>query len=367
MDIIGLIFLPVILLLGIITSYQDIKYGKIKNKWIISAIIYALVAYIFVTVIYKISNISINYNYFVDVIINLFIACLAGFLLWNFKFWSAADGKLFIAYSALLPLTLYSNFYIKYFPSFIIAINTFVPFLIFALFIFIMNTKDQSKNLSTEFKKTKKSEILILPLNIFWIMWIPILIGFLKVNIDFLTSLIIVMILAIGLQKLFNKKIILVSLFLCILRILFDRTVFTQVFLKQFIIYSLFIIAIFFIIKFSSVMFIHNVKISQLKPGMVLVGKIGKKDKKYTLLESGELNNYKKQDLLSVNLEAEGLTIQDINKIKKLQEQGKLNFSSARVHQTLPFAPFIFFGVLLTLIAKGNFFIFLKAILTKSL
>ena len=366
MDIIGLIFLPAILLLGIITSYQDIKYGKIRNKWIVFSIIYALIAYIFVTAIYKISNIPLNYHYFIDVILNIFIACLAGFLLWNFKFWSAADGKLLIAYSALLPLTLYSNFYVKYFPSFIILVNTFVPFLIFALFLFL--TKAKSLELK-KVKNTKKSEFAILFLNLFWILWIPKLLGLLKINLDFLTSLIIVMALAIGLQKLFKKKIILISLFLCILRILFDSTIFTLAFLEQFLIYSLLVIVIFFVFKFSSAMFIKNVPLAQLKPGMILIGKICRKGKKYIIIEQEEekLNQFKKQDLLSVNLEAEGLTIQDINRIKKLQKQGKLGFSGVRVHQTLPFAPFLFFGVLLTLIAKGNFFLFLKLVLTKSL
>ena len=30
-------FLPMILFLGIVTSYEDIKFGKIRNKWVISA------------------------------------------------------------------------------------------------------------------------------------------------------------------------------------------------------------------------------------------------------------------------------------------------------------------------------------------
>jgi len=362
MDIIELIFLPAIILLGLITSYQDIKFGKIKNRWIILSIIYSLISYTIIMMIYKLSNNLLNYSYFTDVILNLLISCLVGFLLWNFKFWNAADGKLFIAYSALLPLSLYSNFYVKNFPSFVILVNTFVPFLIFALFIFIIKAKEQVNNLHKELKKTKKNELLILPLNIFWIMWIPKLLTFLKINLDFLTSLVVIMGLSISVQQLFKKKIILVSLFLCILRIMFDKTI-NLASLEQFLIYFLLITVIFFVFKFSSAMFTKSVKISELKPGIILLGEIYKKGKKYIILESRELMLGKKKDLFSINSEAEGLTEQDINRIKKLQKQGKLSFSSLKVHQTLPFAPFIFLGVLLTLIAKGNFILFLISIL----
>ena len=37
-------FLPMILLLGIVTSYEDIKFGKIRNKWIILALAYSIAA-----------------------------------------------------------------------------------------------------------------------------------------------------------------------------------------------------------------------------------------------------------------------------------------------------------------------------------
>ena len=40
------LFLPAILFLGATTSYEDIKHGKIRNKWIISAIVYAAIVYI---------------------------------------------------------------------------------------------------------------------------------------------------------------------------------------------------------------------------------------------------------------------------------------------------------------------------------
>ena len=43
-DFLSLLLLPVIIILGIVTSYQDIKFGKIKNKWISLALIYSFMA-----------------------------------------------------------------------------------------------------------------------------------------------------------------------------------------------------------------------------------------------------------------------------------------------------------------------------------
>lgn len=35
-------FLPMVLFLGIITSYEDIHSGKIRNKWIIAGFVYVI-------------------------------------------------------------------------------------------------------------------------------------------------------------------------------------------------------------------------------------------------------------------------------------------------------------------------------------
>ena len=55
------------------------------------------------------------------------------------------------------------------------------------------------------------------------------------------------------------------------------------------------------------------------------------------------------------NVTAEGLTKKDVNKLKKLEK--KLGFEHLRIYKTLNFAPYMFLGVLLTIIFKGNLFI----------
>lgn len=355
------IFLPAILLLGIITSYEDIKFGKIKNKYIIAALLYTLVAYIILILFFYFKSIPIRVSYLSDLGINFIIALVLGYFLWYAKLWSAADGKLFIAYSALVPLTAYSNSYIRYFPSLTLLVNTFVPFFIFAFFVFLVKIKRLGEGL----KKVKKKELYLLFLNIFWVLWIPKLLSFFGVKLDFLSSLVIIIVLATGLQMLFREKALWAALFLCILRLCFDKTVFTLSFLKQFLIFILLISIIFFCLKSSSIIFTKTIKISGLKPGMILAEDIYKEKGKYKkeeiALKGKEIMFKRKKELLIRSL-AEGLTLRDIRKIQRLYKEKKLSLSVIKIHQTLPFAPFIFAGALLTLIAKGSFLLLFRLI-----
>ena len=91
---------------------------------------------------------------------------------------------------------------------------------------------------------------------------------------------------------------------------------------------------------------------------MLLADTIYKKGGKY-VKKTGSLD-YKKEGLLEVYSLAEGLTKNEVRKIKGLQNKGKLAFSTIRVHQTLPFAPFMFIGALLTLLAKGSFLLLFR-------
>ena len=53
-------------------------------------------------------------------------------------------------------------------------------------------------------------------------------------------------------------------------------------------------------------------------------------------------------------LTSPNLTEKAINKLKKLHKEKKLGFSSLKIHQTMPFAPMMFAGVLATIVARGD-------------
>ena len=134
--IFSIVFLPIILLIGCITSYEDIKISKIKNKWILIGLIYSLLVYLFTWILYGLGgrNSYLIWN-FDKWCINLIISSLVAYFLWHFKMWAAGDAKLFICYAALIPIGQYSRAYLNYyFASFLLLLSIFIPATVFLFF-----------------------------------------------------------------------------------------------------------------------------------------------------------------------------------------------------------------------------------------
>ena len=141
----NIIFLPVIITLGIITSYQDISYSRILNKWIVIGLSFSLFVFIssstlcfsyirnFITI--QDAKIVSSLTWRIDKwCINLIISMLVGYLLWRYKMWGAGDAKLFIVYASLIPMGKYSIIYFNYyFVSFLLLLAIFIPATIFFL------------------------------------------------------------------------------------------------------------------------------------------------------------------------------------------------------------------------------------------
>lgn len=64
--------------------------------------------------------------YLAKVLLNAALALVAGFLLWWFGLWAAGDAKLFGVLAAMLPLSTYSQAYMALFPAYVLIFNTFV-------------------------------------------------------------------------------------------------------------------------------------------------------------------------------------------------------------------------------------------------
>jgi len=124
-------FLPFIILLGIVTSVEDYKYHKIRNKWIIISLVAALVINTGLILYYFILTRFLDFEYIQLYLINLLISIGIAYFLWEIRFCKPGDSKLFIAYAALIPLSVYSSTNLPYFPALIILINAVVPFFIY--------------------------------------------------------------------------------------------------------------------------------------------------------------------------------------------------------------------------------------------
>ncbi|MBR9691276.1 hypothetical protein GOV06_00660, partial [Candidatus Woesearchaeota archaeon] len=178
-------FLPGILILGIITSYEDIKYGKIRNKWIIASLIYAFIVYAGLISLYLLQE-GISSHYLIEIGTNLLFAIFVGFGFWYLRIWTAGDGKLFIAYSALIPLSVYSLGYQEWIPSFTLLVNIFVPALLIMLIwvLFKAKIKDIKKTLVSFLKEfLQPKQLLNSVIYLFAIYWvIQLLLSFIGIG-----------------------------------------------------------------------------------------------------------------------------------------------------------------------------------------
>ena len=132
MYLINLLFLPAILFIGAITSYEDFTISKIRNKWVILGLLYPVFCYSFLYLLVFVKLIDyggVNHAYIISKLINTAIGIVVAYGIWKFGAWSAGDAKLFIAYTVLIPLDFYSKGYIKFFPSLILLFNIYIPLL----------------------------------------------------------------------------------------------------------------------------------------------------------------------------------------------------------------------------------------------
>ena len=133
-------FLPGIIYLGIMASYTDIKYGKIKNRDVVIGIVYALAAYLGLAIYGGFIG-TLNYSYFLEFGTNAIFALLVAFGLWNYKIWSAGDGKLFFAFALLVPMGVYQFGGYNWVPSVTLLFNVFIVGLLAMAVLIIKNAK----------------------------------------------------------------------------------------------------------------------------------------------------------------------------------------------------------------------------------
>lgn len=360
-------FLPAILLLGLITSYTDMKEGKIKNKHIIFALIYGLVAY---AILVFINWGQLRVGYFIELGIMCALSLITGFIMWHVSLWTAGDAKLFLAYTVLVPLSVYNYGHIPYFDSTNILINTFVPAFLFLFTILLFKTSLKQKLLF--FKKSLiPKQVVILTVFLFAFGWIvKIMFYFIKIPANYFLIMFVLFLLMALFEKITSLSMLKISLVIGVLRLFFDHSVFTPSFLINFLILVLaFVIIRFFVLSMGFYCFTKEMDTKLLKPGMLPAETVFKEKGEYRKQEIifyslfGYLEEKSKNKEYLIGPASEGLTEKDIKELRKLEKQP--GFEHLRVQQTIPFAPYLFLGVILTIIFKGNVFISFLSLLSK--
>jgi len=358
-------FLPAIILLGIVTTYEDIKRGKIRNLWIIIALFYAIVmnTYLLGTAA------NLNPHYLIELFSNLLFAIAVGFGLWHLCIWTAGDGKLFIAFAALIPLSSYSFGYMEWIPSMVLLINVFVPATL--LFVFIMFWKVGAKKIFGMLFPVIKTilvpkSMLISFIQFFSIIWLTKTgLGLLGLgSLAFIGSFAVRMLIG----KLLPKKSLYFFIIAGFIRLIFDSALWNLSSLYELLILVLVWRTIRSIYRAGMLQIGHKIfskEISpkKLRPGMVLSDCILRKKKlskeeKEAFGPDTEIKKHRGSHYIKTiggrsffDDEPEGLTK---SQILKIQDVG---FEKIKISSTIPFAPFMFSGAILTLLANGNILI----------
>jgi len=346
-------FLPAIVWIGIITSYQDIKSGKIRNNWVIFSLCFAAAmnAMLFAAGIIGSRGIGI-------LLANIALSAVFAFALWNFNFWSAGDGKLFIAFAALLPVGYYSSPLVGYFPSLNVFINTVVPFFAYIIVrkIFCVPLKTAKKSF---YEGVKNFPALFAAL--FSVRWVAGIINdslfdFHSAVSFFLlhaaTYYLINLAITRALQKFRGKAVRPVHVYLALIlaRLFMDPSGV----LSLEAVYSVLLVTIAYSLIFRSLQravyecSYKKKRVSKLQKGDVIF-RAEKKQAKQAL-KKGSLLDF-------MECAPEGLSEKEIRKIKKLEKSKKIKLRTVAVAETVAFAPALFIGVIITLVFGniGNF------------
>ena len=371
------LFLVPLLVIGGITSYSDIKYGKIKNIHLFCGFLYILFLYSFLAVYsYFVLNQIDNLKYLVELLLNSSIALLVGYLLWRFNLWAAGDAKLFLVYSLLIPLEFYSKNYIPYFPSATLLMDTFLFICFFFLFKMLwkiaklcskrnitsfsfvyylskINYKNLYKNLKNVILKTGKF-FLIITCSIITLQYLRMKTDVIVLKL--LSNLFLVYLFFFILQMFFlrtflrNKvlsTVIILSGLFCSLNLIVSNkvtivisTIKTSLFLMLFV--GLGMQLVYLYIENHE---IKKIKIQNLRMGSFI-----------TLKSLTEINNKIKEQNQGDNLSlisSDGLSESQVQVIQELFKDNPEK--ELYIYETFPFAPFMFLAFALSLFTKNSF------------
>jgi archaeal preflagellin peptidase FlaK len=349
--------LPILIYLGMKSSYTDIKISKIYNKDLLFSLklgLPILVINVIIGILFKIFSFSIIVNIF----INLFFVLTTGLIFWTLKLWAAGDAKLFLILSIILPINFFISNHNKLFPSFNSLVNSYIILIFFILIEIIASVNIKKIFNKIDIKqsilfiiKTRLKTFIILLINIIFIVLIvnkirTYIVNYISLyfNYDLLYIYLIIFIIVNQLIKVFQNKyffiisILGIIIYICI-NIYINNFLFINDFLKILSICSLIGILSslinYYISKTDGVL----IFVKDIKKNMILSNK--------TIFE---LKNKKKElftQLKSIN--PEGLNEDQIN-ILKNHYTDKL----IEINKTLPFAPFLFIGIIISLFLNKN-------------
>ncbi|MFH1509554.1 MAG: A24 family peptidase C-terminal domain-containing protein [Candidatus Nealsonbacteria bacterium] len=344
-------FLGILAVFGGWIMYEDFKKGRIRN-----CLLLVLIGAGFFLNYYTGSFVNQPLPFF----INIFSGIMVGLIIWFAGLWSAADAKLYISLVIFFPISWFSSS-IGYFPGLAILVNSAVPLFLFLTGQILVQTNWKEKIRTA-------TNILKFPIivNIFTIgtgiiILRRFILSFFKINLDYFLTIPLFLGIFWVINKLKIKVIYFFTTIIVLSFIFYPQFIDTLFFIKVSIFSSLIILAIW-IISLSQHLFSSEVKIKDLKEGMILNEMVFKKDQHFvkqpiaflTFLTS-LTQRMKSKPVFGYN--PDGLKVGEISNFQEMKASGQLDFETIRISKTLPFALILILGILITYFIKDSIFV----------
>ncbi|MBI4739837.1 prepilin peptidase [Candidatus Woesearchaeota archaeon] len=341
-------FLPIIAALGASTSWSDFKEGRIKNKHLLTAV----AAGLFVTSALYFSA-ALAAKSLLLTLANAAVALAIGFLLWILGLWSAGDAKLYAVFALLIPPELISKTSTPLFaPE--LFINTILPVAAFFVVQLLFKTSLRRKKKALR-KALSWKKILMSLFVIFSTSWIAKYIASPEHVVPYYLVAILTV---IGISRLVYLLLAEYSLHFFALLAVINIALHKQQILQTRYLASLVAVSggyllVRLFLKYLGKHYTTKVNINNLQPGMFLIQAI-KKDGNKGYARPKFFLKEKHHDEYLYYPRTQGVTKEEIANIQKLYNTGKLRCNHLRARQTIPFAPFLFAGAIITLLSQGN-------------
>ncbi|MBI5398365.1 hypothetical protein HZB03_02775, partial [Candidatus Woesearchaeota archaeon] len=285
-----------------------------------------------------------------------------GFLLWILGLWSAGDAKLYAVFALLIPPELISKISTPLFaPE--LFINTILPVAAFFVVQLLYKTSLRKKKKALR-KALSWKKILISIFVIFSTSWIAKYIASPEYVVPYY---LIAILTVVGVSRLvyllFSEYSLHFFALLSVINIFLHKQQILQTrYLVSLVVVSGGYLFVRFFLKNLGKHYTTKVPIGKLESGLFLIQGI-KKDGNKEYARPIFFLKEKHHDEYLYYPRTHGVTKEEIANIQKLHRAGKLHCNHLRARQTIPFAPFIFAGAILTLICQGSILIALKTVL----
>ncbi|MEW6074765.1 MAG: hypothetical protein AB1530_00495 [Candidatus Omnitrophota bacterium] len=361
----NLVYFVMFVIIGLCSSYSDIRYSKIKNNLVIAGIFFTAISIIYL-LLWKYASL----RFLSFMIVNASLIILLAFIIWYLGFWAAGDSKLFILFSffVLLKVDPFQKM-LPLYPIVVFLTNVFALLFIYLLAVFLIRAVGFIRNKLQKSGSRGFYEAFLFSFgNIFKYMNKKKN-QYLKFVWCYITLLILIQLVMYDANFRYLKSSSSVSLVSYLMPLLlfrtFNKILATRTTILVFISFVTAVLLISFLLVygsaviFSFIVYVRNVTyffalFYSLKRLLSLRNDVIEEVSVDNLPDKSQLTE---ESILKFGFKGigtlypDGLTKDQVNEIKKIVTKKSLPIK-IEIYKTLPLAPFIFLGAVITVLVK---------------